>query len=66
MRISSHQGGGLQGNRERPIEQDMLTDASRCGKRRKYTLKDINVEQETAEVTNPHEKKTGIVGNCNH
>ena len=43
---------------ERPIEQvnDILTDASRYGKRGKYTLKDINVEQETAEVTNGHEK----------
>ena len=43
---------------ERPIEQlkDILTDASRYGKRGKYTLKDINVEQETAEVTNRHEK----------
>ena len=43
---------------ERPIEQvkDILTDASRYGERGKYTLKDINVEQETAEVTNGHEK----------
>ena len=43
---------------ERPIEQvkDILTDASRNGKRGKYTLKDINVERETAEVTNGHEK----------
>ena len=43
---------------ERPIEQvkDILTDASRYGKRGKYTLKDINVEQETAEVTNGHGK----------
>ena len=43
---------------ERLIEQvkDILTDASRYGKRGKYTLKDINVEQETAEVTNGHEK----------
>ena len=42
---------------ERPIEQvkGILTDASRYGKRGKYTLKDINVEQETAEVTNGHE-----------
>jgi len=42
---------------ERPTEvKDILTDASRYGKREKYTLKDINVEQETAEVTNGHEK----------
>ena len=34
----------------------MLTDASRYGKRRKYTLKDINVEQEAAEVTNRQDK----------
>ena len=42
---------------ERLIEQvkDILTDASRYGKRGKYTLKYINVEQETAEVTNGHE-----------
>ena len=40
----------------------MLTDASRYGKRRKYTLKDINVEQETAEVTNRHEKKLASWG----
>ena len=43
---------------ERPIEQvkGILTDASRYGKRGKYTLKDINVEQETAQVTNGHEQ----------
>ena len=53
---------------ERPIEQvkDILTGACRYGKRGKYTLKDINVEQETAEVTNGHEKKLAGLGNCNH
>ena len=42
--------------------KDVLTEASKNGKAGKYTFKDVNVEQETAEASKP--LSTGIASIC--